>query len=296
MRYPYLKRLPRFEYFSPKTLDEAISILSRYKGDVRPIAGGTDLLIKMKRREVSPPYLVGLKGISGLNGIAYEKSEGLRLGPLVTIHAIETSSIIKERYPVLSNASSTIGSLQIRNLGTVVGNVCNALPSADMIPALIVLGGRLRVISERGERIISIEEFIKGPGETILESDELVIELQVPAISKSHGCVYIKHAQREAMDLAIVSVAVLIIMEGEICRESRICLGTVGPTPMRPKKAEEILRGEILDDKIIREASEIASKEAQPRSTIRASAEYRREMIKVLTERALRRAIMEIRS
>lgn len=294
MRYPYLRRLPRFEYLSPKTVDEALSILSHFKEDVRPIAGGTDLLIKMKRRELVPPHLLGLKRVSGLNGIAYDQKGGLSLGPLVTLHTIETSPVIKERYPVLSHASSTIGSLQIRNLGTVVGNVCNALPSADMVPSLIVLGGRLRLVSCRGERVICVEDFIKGPGETILKKDELVIELRVPPISKSTGCTFIKHTMREAMDLAIVSVAVLIIMEGEICRESRICLGTVGPTPIRPKKAEEILKGEILDDRTIREASLMASQEAQPRSTLRGSAEYRREMVRVLTERALRSAITEV--
>ncbi len=295
MNYPYLRRLPKFEYLLPTTVEEALSFLARYEGEARPLAGGTDLLIKMKRRELTSPYLIGLKGIPGLDGMDYDRTSGLRIGPLVTLHTVETSSLIKKRYPVLSWASSTIGSLQIRNLGTVVGNVCNALPSADMVPSLIVLGGKVKVLSVREEKLIAIEDFIIGPGETCLRNDELVTEIQVPTSPPSTGCAYIKHTQREAMDLAIVSVAVSITLEGEVCNESRICLGTVGPTPMRAKRAEEVLKGKILDDKKIREASEEASEEVQPRTTLRGSAWYRKEMVKVLTEKALKKALEEVK-
>ena len=123
MKYPYVRRLPRFEYLSPKTVDEALSLLSRHDGEARPIAGGTDLLLRMKRREVAPSYLVGLRNIAGLDHVAYDDAQGLRFGPLVTIHVMETSPVIRGKYPILSHAASTIGSAQIRNLGTVVGNL-----------------------------------------------------------------------------------------------------------------------------------------------------------------------------
>jgi len=294
MKYPYVKRLPRFEYLSPNTVDEALSMLSRHNGEARPLAGGTDLLLRMKRREEVFRYLVGLKNIPGLDNIEYDDAQGLRFGPLVTIHTMETSQIVREKFPVLSQAASTIGSLQIRNLGTVVGNACNALPSADMIPGLIVLGARVKIAKMRGEKTIAIEDFITGPGQTVLAQDELVIEVQVPCLPPHSRSVYIKHAPREAMDLAIISVATLITLDGGICSEVKICLGTVGPTQIRATKAEAILRGKPFSPELVREASEMACEEARPRSSVRSSAEYRKEMVRILTARALNRAKEEI--
>jgi len=294
MKYPYVKRLPRFEYLAPKTVDEAISLLSLHNGEARPIAGGTDLLLKMKRREVAPPYLVGLKNIPGLDNVEYDDAQGLRFGPLVTIHAMEMSPIVRGKFPILSQAASTIGSAQIRNLGTVVGNVCNALPSADMIPSLIVLGARVRIANIKGEKTIAIEDFITGPGQTVLAHDELVVEVQVPCPPPHSGGIYIKHTPREAMDLAIISVATLITLEEDMCGEVKICLGTVGPTQIRAIKAERIIRGKPFSAELVREASKIASKEAQPRSSIRSSSEYRKEMVRILTARALNKAREEI--
>ena len=294
MKYPYLKRLPGFEYLAPETIDEAVLLLSRPGKDAKPIAGGTDILLKMKRREEVPRYLVGLKNIPGLGNIEYDDAQGLRFGPLVTIHAMETSLIVREKFPILSQAASTIGSAQIRNLGTVIGNVCNALPSADMIPSLIVLGATVRIAGKKGEKSIPIDDFFTGPGKTVLAHDELVVEVQVPCLPPRSGGVYIKHAPREAMDLAIISVATRITLDDGICKEVRICLGTAGPIPMRAIKAEQILRDKPLSAALVTKASEAASEEAQPRSTIRSSAEYRKEMVRTLTERALNKAKEEI--
>ena len=294
MKYPYVKRLPGFGYLSPKTVDEAISLLSRHNGEARPIAGGTDLLLKMKRREAAPLYLVGLKNIPGLDNIDYDDSQGLGLGPLVSIHAMETSVLVREKFPILSQAASTIGSAQIRNLGTVVGNVCNALPSADMIPGLIVLGAKVRIANIGGEKVIAIEDFLAGPGQTVLAHDELVVEVQVPRLPPYSGGVYIKHAPREAMDLPIMSVATLITMDEGMCSQVKICLGNVGPTQIRAIKAEDILKGKPFSAELVRQASEMASEEARPRSSIRSSAEYRKEMVRTLTARALNRAREEI--
>jgi carbon-monoxide dehydrogenase medium subunit len=294
MKYPYVRRLPRFEYLSPKTVDEALSLLSQHDGKARPIAGGTDLLLRMKRREVAPSYVVGLRNIAGLDHVAYDDVQGLRFGPLVTIHAMETSPLIREKYPILSHAASTIGSAQIRNLGTVVGNLCNALPSADMIPSLIVLRATVTIASREGKRIVAVEDFLTGPGKTVLSHDELVVEVQAPVLPPHAGAAYIKHATREAMDLAIISVAALITLDEGRCSEVKICLGTAGPTQIRATQAEGILRGKPWSAELVTEASEMASGEAQPRSSIRGSAEYRKEMVRILTSRALNQAREEI--
>jgi carbon-monoxide dehydrogenase medium subunit len=290
MKYPYVKRLPDFEYLAPRTIDEAISLLSRYNGEARVIAGGTDLLLKMKRREETPRYLIGFKNIQGLDYIGYDEAHGLRFGPLVTIHAVETSPLVRDRFPILSQAASTIGSAQIRNLGTVVGNLCSAVPSADMAPGLIVLGANLKIASIKGERIIPVEDFFIGPAKTVLSHDELVVEVQVPKPPPHCGMVYIKHTLRGAMDLAIVSVAVLIALENGIFSEAKICLGVAAPIPFRAIKAEEVLRGKPFDAVLVNKAAQVASEECSPRSSKRASAEYRKEMVRVLTQRALNQA------
>jgi len=289
MKYPYVRRLPKFEYLAPDTLEEAITILSQHDGEARPIAGGTDLLLNMKRREIIPQYLVGLKNIPGLDRIAVEDGQGLRIGPLVTIHAVEVSSAIRERFPILSQAASTLGSIQIRNLGTVVGNVCNAMPSADMIPSLVVLGAKLKILSGADEKLMAIEDFFTGVGKSVLAPHELVGELQVPHPPAHSGGTYIKYAQRGAKALGICNVATWITMEDDICSEAKICMGAVGQTVIRALEAEDILRGKPITSDGIREAAEKASRESQPRSSLlRGSAEYRKEMVKVLTERALK--------
>jgi CO/xanthine dehydrogenase FAD-binding subunit len=294
MKYPYVRRLPRFEYLSPKTVDEAINLLSRHGREVKPIAGGTDILLKMKRREEVPRYVIGLKNIPGLDTIEYNDGQGLRFGPLVTIHAMEASHMVRENFPILSQAASTIGSAQIRNLGTVVGNLCNALPSADMIPSLIVLGARVKIAGKKAERDIPVEEFLTGPGQTVLAHDELVVEVHVPCPLPHSGGVYIKHAPREAMDLAIIGVAALITLDDGMCSQAKICLGNVGPTPVTAIKAEGILQGKPFSAELVRQASEMASGEARPRSSMRSSAEYRKEMVRTLTARALNRAKEEM--
>ena len=286
----YLRRLPNFEYLKPETIEEACSLLSKHKGKARIIAGGTDLISKMRLRTVVPQYLVGLKGVPDLDYIQYNQASGLRFGASASISAIEASSIIRDKFPVLSQAASRIGSVQIRNLGTVVGNLCSAVPSADMAPGLIVLGAKLKIASNSGERIVAVEEFFSAPGESLLAYDELVVEVQVPNPPPCSGMVYIKHTLRKAMDLAIVGVAVLVSLEKGVCNEVKICLGAVAPTPIRATKAESVLRGKRLSAELIKQAAEIASEEARPISDIRSSAEYRREMVKVLTQRALNQA------
>jgi carbon-monoxide dehydrogenase medium subunit len=286
----YLRRLPGFEYLRPKTIQEACSLLSQFKEKARIITGGTDLLLKMRLREVVPQYVIGLKSIPELVYVKYDEANGLKLGALTTINAVETSPVVRDRFPVLSQAASVMASAQIRHLATVIGNLCSAVPSADMAPGLIVLGASLKIASTRGERIIAVEDFFSAPGESVLAPDELVAEVQVPNPPPHSGTVYIKHAIRSAMELAIVGVAVLVASQNGVCREVKICLGAVAPTPMRATKAETLLMGKPFSAELVKQAAETASDEARPISDIRSSAEYRREMVNVLTQRALNQA------
>ncbi len=285
--------LKDFEYFEPRTIEQAISLLKEYKEKAKVVAGGTDLIVQMKLKEITPQYLVNLKTIPHLDYIDYHPKEGLRIGALTTLHALEISSVINERFPILGQAAHTIGSVQIRNLGTLGGNLCHAAPSADTAPALMGLGARVGMISSQGERTIALEDFFTGPGKTVLQSDEILTEIQIPNPPPHTGGIYIKHSVRSAMDLAIVGVAVVITLDppNRVCRDVKITLGAVAPTPIRAHQAEGILRGKTAEDRLVEEAAQMASQQTRSISDIRGSAEYRREMVKVLTGRAVRRAL-----
>ena len=287
-KYPSVRRLPKFEYVAPQSLKEAVAFLAKHNKAATPLAGGTDLLLNMKRRAVVPQYLVALKNIPDLNKISYKKSQGLRIGPLATIRAVEISPEVKRYYPILSQAAATLGSIQIRNLGTVVGNVCSALPSADMIPSLVALGAQVKLVNGTGDRWVPVEEFITNVGRTVLAADELVAELQVPPLPAHGGGIYIKYAQRGAKALGICNVATWIALDQDTCTEAKICLGAVGQTPIRAVAAESVLKGNPFTPETVKDAAQKASEEAQPRSSpLRGSAEYRKATVGALTQRAL---------
>jgi len=288
-----LRRLPEIECLFPKTLGEALLLLERHNGMARVIAGGTDLLPKMKRRELTPKYLIDLKGIADLNFINYETKEGLRIGPMTTLSEVGESSIVIKNYPILVETVLQMASIQIRNIGTIGGNLCNAVPSADTAPPLISLEARLKLVSLKGERTILVEDFFKGPDETVLDLLELVAEIQIPPTRPREGGTYLKHTLRRAMDLAIVGVAAYLALDlkEHICRDVRIAMGAVAPIPMRAKKAEEALRGKALGNDLIENAARIASEESRPIDDIRSSAEYRREMVRVLTKKAIKQSL-----
>jgi carbon-monoxide dehydrogenase medium subunit len=287
-KYPSVRRLPKFEYVAPKTLKEAVDFLAKHHKAAKPLAGGTDLLLNMKRRASVPQYLLALKSIPDLDAITYKKGQGLRIGALATIHAVETSPEVKRNYPILSQAASTLGSIQIRNLGTVVGNVCSALPSADMVPGLVALAAQVRIINGANEKLVLVEDFITNVGQTVLADDELVGELQVPPLTSNGGGTYIKYAQRGAKALGICNVATWIALDQDICTEARICLGAVGQTPIRAVEAESVLKGNPFTPETVKAAAQKASAESQPRSSpLRGSAEYRKTTVGALTQRAL---------
>lgn len=285
----YLRRLPRLEYLEPTTLAEACTLLSRYDGRARVIAGGTDLLPKMKRREIVPECLVGLSGIPGLDSVTYTEGN-LRLGTMATLASVAASPVVRDRFSVLHQAIRNMASAQVRNLGTVAGNLCNASPSADSAAALMALGASLTLRTAQEERTIPVESFFIGPSETVLKPGEILAGIQVPQPLPHSAGVYIKHTVRRAMDLGIVGVAVSIAVEDGICRDIHIALGSVAPTPIRATRAEALLRGKSRDKQILSEVGKQAAAECQPITDLRASAEYRREMAEVLVQRAIDRA------
>jgi len=287
----FYRRLPRFNYLAPVTLNEALSLLVRYKGKAKVIAGGTDFVPKLKRREIgAPEHVIDLKAIPGLDNIKYDVS-GLSLGALVTIGAVETSAIIQEKFGILAQAARSMASPQVRNRGTIAGNICNAVPSADSAPALLTLGAKLKLISRKGERTVGIEDFFTGPSQTALADDEILQEIHIPHPPPNSKGVYLKLTPRRAMDLAIVGVAAVVIAEDGVCKDIRIALGAVAPTPIRAKDAEAILKGQKLDDKLIEKAALAAAGQSKPIDDHRASAEYRRDMVEVLVRRAIKQAI-----
>jgi CO/xanthine dehydrogenase FAD-binding subunit len=288
----FYRRLPKFDYLKPSTIDEALSLFSQYKGRAKVIAGGTDLLPKLKRREIQvPEYLIDLKGIPDLDYIEHDEDGGLRLGALATIHAVESSPIVRERFGVLFQAAQSMASTQVRNRGTIAGNLCNAVPSADTAPALLTLEASLKLISQEGERIVNLEDFFTGPNETVLGDGEMLQEIRVPNLPPHSRGSYQKLTPRRSMDLAIVGVAAVVVAEDGICKDIRIALGAVAPTPIRARRAEEIIRGQKLSDEVIERAAQIGAGECHPIDDHRASARYRCDMVEVLTKRAIQQAL-----
>lgn len=280
----------RFEYLEPTSLEEAISLLDKHWGQVRVLAGGTDLLVRLKQRVVRPQYVLNIKRVPELDKVSYGKRQGLRIGALTTIRAIETSPVIKEHYPVLAEAASVLGSVQVRNLATVGGNLCNASPSAEMPPGLLAYGAKARIVGPKGERTVPLDQFFLGPGQSCLQQGELLAEVLVPEPPPNTAGVYIKLSPRAAMDCAVVGVAAVVTLENGKCKDCRIALGAVAPTPLRPRSAEDLLRGQPLDPALREKAGQAAMEEATPITDVRGSAEYRKEMVKVLTRRAVQQA------
>ncbi len=286
---------PKIEYFTPKTIEEARSLVLKYKGEAKIIAGGTDLVVQMKHKEVLPRHIINIRGISGQDYIVHDEKEGLRIGAMATIRSIEVSPVVRERFNILAQAASELGSAQVRNRATIAGNLCNAAPSAETAPPLIVLGAKAKILGADGERTVPIENFFTGPGQTVLRPDEILVEIQVPNLLPRSSGVYIKHTIRKALDLAIVGVAVIVTLDGDTLSDVKIALGAVAPTPVRATRAEDVLRGNQIDDDLLQKAAQTAFNQCSPIDDIRSSAEYRCKMIKVLVPRAIKQAAAQVK-
>jgi carbon-monoxide dehydrogenase medium subunit len=283
--------MENFEYFEPKTLKEAVRLLVKYKKRAKLLAGGTDLMIGMKDGFVRPKCMINLKKIRGLDKISYSKKEGLSIGALATWTDILSYKPIEQHYPVLREAASLIGCRQIRNLGTIGGNICHASPSADSAPALIVYGAQCIIAGPGKGRMIPIEEIFAGVQKISLREGEILSGFRLPTLDKgSRGC-YLKFSPRRAMDLPIVGVGVLVRASDGIFEDVKIALGAVAPTPIRARKAESSLLGKPVSDESIRKAAEEAMKESKPITDVRASRDYRLGLVEELTYRAIKQSI-----
>lgn len=286
-----------FEYKAPRTLKEAIALLASADGDARPLAGGTDLIPQLKENRKTPRLVVDVKHIPELMRLDYSESRGLRIGAGVPCSAIAEHPVVRAKYPIVGQACRLIGSVQIQNRASVGGNLCNAAPSADSAPPLIVLGARAVVAGPQGRRQVPLLEFFVGPAQTVLGPGELLVEILVPNPPARSAASYLRFTPREEMDIAVAGVGSLVVLEprgGKRCREARIALAAVAPTPLRAREAEERLRGRVIDAQAIEEASELAAAACRPITDVRGSAEYRRELVKVLTRRTLRACLEQL--
>ncbi|MBW2000370.1 MAG: xanthine dehydrogenase family protein subunit M [Deltaproteobacteria bacterium] len=275
-----------FEFVEPHSLKEVVELVDGIKSKV--LAGGVDLVLKMRRRETVPERVVSLQNVPGLD---YVTSNGrdLKLGALATLWDIEKSPLVRKKWPLLQEAIGGIVSTQVKVMGTAVGNLCVGTPASDLAPALYVMGAKVRITGRDSEREIPIEAFFLDTGRTALNPHEIVKEIYVPGSEPGSRGVFMK-LSKTAEDIAKVNVAVMLTMKGAQSRQVRIALGSVAPTPIRAKRAENILAGKELDSVLIEKASEAAAEEAKPISDIRSTAEYRRNMVRVLVRDALQKA------
>ena len=274
-----------FEYFAPKTINEVLDLLSRYSSNAKVLAGGTDLLVKMKMRLVEPKYIINIKEVEELSYIR-DEGEVVKIGALTRWRQLEKSELIKKSFPALYDAVKVMGGTQIRNMATVGGNLCNASPAADSAPPLMVLNAKLVLASKRGEREVTTTQFFKGPGKTVMEPDELLKEVIIPKPEEGVGSAFIKVA-RTATDLAKISAATALKVEDNKIAMVRIAIGSAAPTPVRTPKTEEALLGQPFKPSIIREKVRTVVNEISPIDDVRSTAFYRREVSKVIVEDAL---------
>jgi carbon-monoxide dehydrogenase medium subunit len=279
-----------FNYFAPKSLSEAYDVLARYSERSFLMAGGTDLMVQMKSKLIAPECVVDLRGL-GLNYIK-AMEDGLAIGATTTLHDMESSPLILERCPVMAATCSEMACYSIRHLGTIGGNLCNASPSADTAPPLMVVGSKVKINGSDGERVVSVEDLFTGPRKTLLKKSEILTEIQIPHPPPHSAAVYLKYKRNEGMDLALVGVAVCLVTDssGTNCQDVRIALGAVSPVPVRVSEAEKVLRGNVLKEDLFEAAAVKAREAAAPITDVRGSAAYRATLVQTLTRDALRQA------
>jgi carbon-monoxide dehydrogenase medium subunit len=283
-----MKRLKPFEYCEPSTLGEAIGILVGEGPRALPLAGGTDLLVRMKQGVVAPSLLVNLKRIAGLDRIERSAAGGMTIGALTPIAAVERSEPLRQSHPVLIQAAGLLGSPSIRRLATLGGNVGRASPAADMVPALIALKARIFAEGPAGKKEIPIDAFFKGPGSTVLAPAEIITAIVLPDPAPAAGAAYLKLGRREGMDCALVGVAAALSLgRGDRVVEARLAIASCGPVPLRAASAEAILLAGPLDESRLREAARATAGNSCPITDMRACSDYRKEMVEVLAYRAL---------
>ena len=278
----------KFDYLVPKTLDEAVSLHQSHGNRAMYVAGGTDVMVKVKSGKITPDYLISLKQVLGQGPLAVNQGTGeLHIGASVTHRTLEKSSMIKSHYAIIHDAVQHIGSLQIRNVATIGGNLVNAVPSADGAIPLIALEARVNIYGSTGERSVDLIHFFEGPGQTVMAPGEILTEIIVPKQPPRTAGAYQKFGRRAAMELPLIGVGVWIGLEegSDRCAKVRIGLGVAAPTPMRALSAEKYLVGKEITETTLSEAGKLASDESRVRDSVRGLAWYRREMVEVFVRR-----------
>lgn len=279
-----------FEYFAPKDLKEALNLLSSGRGKYAVIAGGTDLLPAVRAGEAKPEALVDISRLKGLDHLR-SGPEGLEIGPLVTHTKIALAPELNGPFKLLAEASLSIGGAQVRNRGTIGGNIAFGSPAGDTIPALLALDAVLTLQSKKGKREVKIVDFFTGPGQTVMKSDEIIVNIEIGRASKAAASSFIKFGRRNAMAISVVSAGAYVELSDGHFKELRVALGSVAPMVVRASSCEEALRGKEADPRLIEEASKKVVDDISPISDIRASAEYRGLLAQVLLKRSINQAV-----
>lgn len=289
----YLRRLPRFEFFGPRSLAEICELtVGRPQGEVMLLAGGTDAILQLRRREKTPRRVVGLKAVAGLDAVRRQDEGGLGLGAMTTLQTLLTAPLVRQHYPLLSETAAQIGGHELRNVATIGGNVAGALSCADLPPALMTLGARVKLTSSRGERWVPLEAFYPEHGRTVAEDGEFVSEIGLPPPVPQGAGTYLKFHDRHSMDMTVVGVCAFVVRDRErqVVRELRLAYANGAPTVFRARRAEEVLRGREMSEEGLEAIAEEACGESSPRTSWRANGAYRRELIRSLTKRAIRQS------
>jgi len=274
-----------FEYIAPKTIDEALDLLEKYKDkNIRILAGGTDLLVKTKTIDLKVDYLINIKNISELNFVDTE--QGLRIGAATPLSHIIKEEKVKVKYSALYEGIMSMAAPAIRNMGTMAGNLGNASPAADTVPPLIAYGAELKLQSKRGARTVLVEDLITGVGKTIMKPNELITEIIIPEINKNTGSAFLKKSRVKA-DLSKINLAIYLEREGNICKDCKIVFGSVAIKVLRAEKTENLLKEQIVNSELINKVAEEVSSEIKPIDDIRSTAEYRMAMSKQMLKDGL---------
>ena len=285
------------DYERPTSLKSALSILSE-KGDVtKVLAGGTDILVKLRGRREQPDVLMDSKEIPELNELSYDQNKGLTIGAAVPLYKLYDNADVKNNYPALVDSTTIIGGIPIQGRATVGGNLCNAAPSADAIPTLIVLGAKALISSADDTREINVDEFCTGPGSNVLKSNELLVSINVPAPKENSGAHYMRFIPRNEMDIAVVGIGTSVELnaEGDKFKNVNVALASVAPTPIFVREISEFLSGKEVNDENIEKAGQLAKEASSPISDMRGTAEYRQHLCSVLTKRSLNKSIERIK-
>ena len=277
----------RFDLALPRTVNDCLKILATRDGDTKLVAGGTDLLPQLKNGLLKPVRVVDLSRVTALRTVRKATGGGLRIGAAVTARALELDERVRSAYPGLAEGAALVGSVQIRNLATVGGNLCNAAPSADMAPPLLALEADAVIAGPGGQRTVPLAEFFLGVRRTVVGPDELLVEIVVPPTGRGSGGNYLRHTPRRELDIAVVGVGSQVTIANGVCTKARIALAAVAPTPVRATAAEEALTGQALTPELIDRAAQLAVDAARPISDQRGSADFRRHLVRVLTRRTL---------